>query len=235
MGLEQMDARQLTRQLNGMIEKKGLRPGAQLPSQAALMREFGVSRHVVRKALAILEERKLITSWQGSGAFVRGKEWPYPITSRTRIHLSLRESGADMRISVLKTLEKRRPPTDVADLLGVSVRKNVHFIEFLLVADGQPIALGHHFIHPTVPVDILQRVKEIGEIADAYAAVGVEDYFRTKTTVRVRMPSERETDLLDIPRQQPLFVLLGLNVDVDQKPLEVTQAIVRGDRIRLDI
>lgn len=230
-----MDTRQLTRQLMAMIEEGGLRPGDKLPSQTALMESFGVSRHVVRKALEALEERKHITSWQGSGAFVRGKEWPYPITSRTRIHISLQESGADMRISVLKALEKRRPPTDVANLLGMSEREKLHFIEFLLIADGQPIALGHHFIHPTVPVDILQRVKETGEIADAYRSIGIEDYFRTKTVVRTRMPSERETDLLDIPRQQPLFVLLGLNVDVAHKPLEVTQAIVRGDRIHLDI
>ncbi|WP_231710486.1 GntR family transcriptional regulator [Roseibium limicola] len=230
-----MDARHLARLLAEVIERDGLRAGARLPSQAALMKEYGVSRHVVRKSLEILEERKFITCWQGSGAFVRGREWPYAITNRTRIHKSLQESGADMKISVLKTLAKRQPPVDVANLLGVSFREKVHFIEFLLTADGEPIALGHHFIHPTVTVDILQRVQETGEIADAYAAIGIDDYFRMKTMVRVRMPSERETDLLDIPRQQPLFVLLGLNVDVDQNPLEVTEAVVRGDRIRLDI
>jgi len=230
-----MDARQLARVLMQTIEDGALPPGAQLPSQSVLMKEHGVSRHVVRKALGLLEEKQLITSWQGSGSVVRGREWPYPITSRTRIHLSLQESGARMRIKVLKTLEKRRPSADVAQLLGVSLRDKLPFIEFLLIAEDLPIALGHHFIHPSVSADILKRVEEIGEIADAYAAIGIEDYFRTRTMVRVRMPSERETDLLEIPRQQPLFVLLGLNVGVDRNPLEVTEAIVRGDRIRLDI
>jgi GntR family phosphonate transport system transcriptional regulator len=230
-----MDARQLARLLTQTIEDGALPPGAQLPSQSALMKDHGVSRHVVRKALGLLEEKQLITSWQGSGSVVRGREWPYPITNRTRIHISLQESGARMRIKVLKTLEKRRPSPEVARLLGVSLREKLPFIEFLLIAEDLPIALGHHFIHPSVSVDILKRVEEIGEIADAYAAIGIEDYFRTRTTVRVRMPSERETDLLEIPRQQPLFVLLGLNVSVDQNPLEVTEAIVRGDRIRLDI
>lgn len=230
-----MDARQLSRLLAQTIEDGDLAPGSMLPSQAVLMAEHDVSRHVVRKALALLEEKQLITSWQGRGSVVRGREWPYPISKRTRIHLSLRESGAKIEVKVLKALEGKRPTPDVARLLGVSLRERLHFIEFLVIADDLPIALGHHFIHPSVSVDILERVKEIGEIADAYAAIGIEDYERSRTMVRVRMPSERETDLLEIPRQQPLFVLLGLNISVDHNPLEVTEAIVRGDRIRLDI
>ena len=182
-----------------------------------------------------LEERKQITSWQGKGAVVRGREWPYPITSRTRIHQSLEKAGAELEIRVVRTLKKKRPPIEIAELLNISLRERVPFIEFLISAEKLPIAIGHHFVSPAVNPELLTKVEELVEIAASYAAIGVEDYVRRHTVVRTRMATEYEAGLLQIPRQQPLFVLRGLNVDLAEKPLEVTEAIVRGDRMRVEI
>lgn len=48
-----------------------LQPGQRLPTEAALVERFGVSRTVVREALSRLKTLGLIESRQGSGAFVR--------------------------------------------------------------------------------------------------------------------------------------------------------------------
>ena len=44
--------------------------GEQLPSYAALMREFGVSVTVARNAVAALRSEALVSTHQGKGAFV---------------------------------------------------------------------------------------------------------------------------------------------------------------------
>ena len=209
--------------------------GTRLPSQAVLAERFAVSRYVIRAALLALAERQLITSWQGSGAVVRGREWPYPITSRTRIHESLKTFGADSTISLIDNRPRVRPEAEVASFLGISQRKRVPFAEFIIAVDSVPVAIGHHFIHPGRFENFLEVLRQHGEIISTYKALGLPDYMRKKTVVRTRLPKEREAALLDIPRQQPLFVLRGLNVDLDGKPLEVTEAIVRGDRIHLTI
>ncbi|MFC9973214.1 GntR family transcriptional regulator [Spirillospora sp. NPDC127200] len=47
------------------------RPGVQIPSEAALCREFSAARNTVRRALAKLQDEKLIDVRPGLGRFVR--------------------------------------------------------------------------------------------------------------------------------------------------------------------
>jgi GntR family transcriptional repressor for pyruvate dehydrogenase complex len=54
------------------IQKENWRPGDKLPSEAALSRQFGVSRSVVREALSRLKYEGLLDSHQGKGIIVVG-------------------------------------------------------------------------------------------------------------------------------------------------------------------
>lgn len=52
------------------ISKGRLAPGARLPTEQELMKAMGVSRTVVREAVAALRAEGMVTTRQGSGAFV---------------------------------------------------------------------------------------------------------------------------------------------------------------------
>jgi DNA-binding FadR family transcriptional regulator len=52
------------------IDRGRLAPGARLPTEQALMAAMGVSRTVVREAVAALRAEGLVTTRQGSGAYV---------------------------------------------------------------------------------------------------------------------------------------------------------------------
>jgi GntR family transcriptional regulator, transcriptional repressor for pyruvate dehydrogenase complex len=54
----------------GEIRSGRLEPGAKLPTEQKLMHAMGVSRTVVREAVAALRAEGLVTTRQGSGAFV---------------------------------------------------------------------------------------------------------------------------------------------------------------------
>ena len=56
--------------LIAQIESGDLKPGQRLPTEQAIMMATGVSRTVVREALATLRAKGLITTRQGLGAFV---------------------------------------------------------------------------------------------------------------------------------------------------------------------
>ena len=58
------------------IESGDLIPGQRLPTEQAIMAQTGVSRTVVREALAALRARGLITTRQGLGAFVANDPKP---------------------------------------------------------------------------------------------------------------------------------------------------------------
>jgi DNA-binding FadR family transcriptional regulator len=61
---------QIVRALRGEIAGGRLRPGARLPTEKALAERYGVSRPVVREAIASLKQDGLVISRQGAGAFV---------------------------------------------------------------------------------------------------------------------------------------------------------------------
>lgn len=64
----------VARLLAESIAHHDLQPGARLPSEHALATHFGVSRPVVREAIAMLKVEGLVETLQGSGAFVRAPE-----------------------------------------------------------------------------------------------------------------------------------------------------------------
>ena len=70
-----LDRHTLFEQLAAVIETRivsgELKPGHRMPSEGALASQYGVSRPVVREALARLRERSLIETVNGSGTFVR--------------------------------------------------------------------------------------------------------------------------------------------------------------------
>jgi GntR family transcriptional regulator, transcriptional repressor for pyruvate dehydrogenase complex len=58
--------------LAGRIRDGALTPGAKLPTEAAFMEEFGVSRTVVREAISRLQAAGLVETRHGVGTFVVG-------------------------------------------------------------------------------------------------------------------------------------------------------------------
>jgi DNA-binding FadR family transcriptional regulator len=60
----------VTKELRDGITSGRLAPGARLPTEQSLMRAMGVSRTVVREAVAALRAEGLVSTRQGAGAFV---------------------------------------------------------------------------------------------------------------------------------------------------------------------
>ncbi|MEQ8354326.1 MAG: FadR/GntR family transcriptional regulator [Kiloniellaceae bacterium] len=60
----------VTAELRARIESGALKPGDKLPTEPALIRQFGVSRTVIREAIAGLRADGLVEPRQGVGVFV---------------------------------------------------------------------------------------------------------------------------------------------------------------------
>jgi DNA-binding LacI/PurR family transcriptional regulator len=65
--------RELSRHLRDQIASGRYAPGARLPSESQLVRQFGVSRPTVARALLDLREEGLIERRAGSGTYVRAR------------------------------------------------------------------------------------------------------------------------------------------------------------------
>lgn len=63
----------IVREIRGKLTSGELCPGDRLPTEKALSQRYGVSRAVVREAIAALRSEGLVVARQGSGAFVAEK------------------------------------------------------------------------------------------------------------------------------------------------------------------
>ena len=75
-----LDYRRIAAELRERIELGEYAAGARLPSEATLVKHYGVSRDTVRRAFTQLRAAGLVTSVQGKGWFVRRDA---PRTGRT--------------------------------------------------------------------------------------------------------------------------------------------------------
>src|SRR5436190_20294063 len=87
-------------QLASDIRRGKRAPGSRLPTEQALMRALGVSRTVVREAIAALRSEGLVVTRQGSGAYVAadGSRVPFRIA---------KPDGSSTIADVLKIMELR--------------------------------------------------------------------------------------------------------------------------------
>ncbi|WP_311221456.1 MULTISPECIES: FadR/GntR family transcriptional regulator [unclassified Acidovorax] len=84
------------------IHNGTLRPGDRVPTEPELMREFGVSRTVVREAMSRLQASGLVSTRQGVGTFVLEPTHSKPLLTATAPSTRIRQVLAmlELRISL---------------------------------------------------------------------------------------------------------------------------------------
>lgn len=209
--------------------------GARLPSQSELGTSLRASRHTIRRALSRLQEEGRVVSWQGRGMYVRSAPLVYLLNEKTRFATNMRALGHEVDVRLLARFERKRPPRHVAKLLGLQIHERVATCAFLHNVNGVPTLIGRHYFNSQRFPDILDHLGETPDVPDMFQKVGVGDYFRASTAIEVRPPNPSESLTLTIPQSQPVMVLLGCNVDCEQSPIEVTEAVVRADRVKLQV
>jgi GntR family transcriptional repressor for pyruvate dehydrogenase complex len=139
------------------IRNDGLAPGTRLPSEQAMAQHFGVSRTVLREAIALLKADGILSTRKGSGAFVCQADGPQvpeqdPLTAKSvqsLLNLIEVRRGIEAETSALAAL--RRTPGQLAAIehalrrideavaSGVSgVEEDVRFHLSIAEATGNP-------------------------------------------------------------------------------------------------
>ncbi len=118
-------------------------PGTMLPSETQLVREFGVGRTTVVRALQTLAMQGWIEREHGRGSFVKGR--PETPADRVRPGLSAAEQGESAESIV--GVERVPVPRHIAHLLGVDERTPV-IARMRLAKQGERVSAVETFWFP---------------------------------------------------------------------------------------
>ena len=133
---------QLVTALGDRIERGLVKPGEKLPSEQALIEEFGVSRTVVREAISSLKARGLVTTQQGVGAFV--------LKSEAATAFQVDEEQLTVANEVIAVLELRAGVEVEASFLAAERRETAHLAAMREALDRMAAAIeaGEDTIEP---------------------------------------------------------------------------------------
>lgn len=135
---------QIAAQLREEVLGGAFEPSGKLPSEAALVERFGVSRVTVRLALGRLEEENVVERKQGKGTYAAGKQVRHALDALRSFHDSLLMQGLKPRMQLL-ALDLVPVPEQLTARFGKKV-KECTFLQRLHLVDDEPIAVGASYL-----------------------------------------------------------------------------------------
>ena len=209
-------------------------PGSQLPTEAALSERFGVNRHTLRRALAVLASRGLVRATQGRGTFVEARPLAYPIGSRTRFSEAVSRAGREAWGDLIFSAE-RKADASVASALDIAPGAPVLEMLTLHKADGTPISMARTSVPLPRFGGLDMTYRGTGSLTRAYAMHGVSDFTRLSTRITARITEADEARWLDLVPGRVVLVIDSVNIDPEGKPIQVATAHFVADRVELTI
>jgi GntR family transcriptional regulator len=185
--------------------------GGLLPSEAALVAEYGASRVTVRKALESLREAGRVASRQGFGWYVAADPLRQSLGRLGTLEAQLEASGLTSERRIVR-FGFEVPPRRVSAALGEG---QVLRVERVNLADGEPFArvtvwcpeaLGGRISRADVAEASFHDLLDIG-------LGGAEQ------TIGAVLASSRDAELLDVPEGAPLLSCVRTTRSIDGEPV----------------
>ncbi|PJN02878.1 GntR family transcriptional regulator [Streptomyces sp. CB01201] len=217
---------QLSQQLEAAIEKGTLTPGSLLGNEIDLAHRLGLSRPTVRQAIQALVDKGLLVRRRGVGTQVVHSQVKRPL-ELSSLFDDLEAAGQKPATTVLRNTFE--PATaEVAAALGVPEGSDVHLVERLRYAHGEPMArLRNHLPAGLLPLDT-EYLEGTG-LYRLMRGAGITLH-SARQTVGARAATAREADLLTEAVGAPLLTMQRTTFDDTGRAVEFGSHLYRASR-----
>jgi DNA-binding GntR family transcriptional regulator len=229
---------QLQEVLKEQIESGLWAPGEALPSEPELARRFGISRVVVRQALAILEDDRQIVRVKGRGTFVAEPKIDARAGGLSRLLVAPRPPDV-----AIQTLDVRSAHVEdsIRDQLEAGADEDILRVTTCLSLRAVPLSISYSFFRRT-EVGWLEAAARPGRQlpADLVLAAHEIDLAHARIAVETSQCGQFEADRFGIPHRAAVFLAVCTEFRHDgsgTRPFEVARVEYRGDllRFRLEV
>lgn len=231
---------QVASHLREAVHAERYKPGKRLPSEAELMKEFGVSRNTVRVALGRLINEGLIESRPRQGTFVRTRQprifrpqdefTPRPANPPKDAFLTELESqGRDpeqlIEVHIVQSPDVVSTRLELDGGALTAVRRKVRKL------DGEPYEISDAYF----PLTLVEgtEIMHPGDISRGAGRILAERghlQMRFRDEITSRMPHPDETDRLELGPGTPVTVHMRTGYDSDGTPVRVLMTVLPSDK-----
>lgn len=210
-----------------------LTPGAELPSDAELCEEFGVSRMTARHAMNRIAQEGLVYRIPGRGTFVGEAPTHRRANSLLSFSNEMRRQGRVPSSRVLSRVV-RAPTREEASRLELKDGEKVLSLRRVRLADGHPIALESARLRRRTAAAVLAADLERESLHSVLVAAGCLPT-RGRATISCEAATADDARLLKMRRGDPMLVERRIIDDQHGRPLEFTESRYPADRYALDV
>lgn len=225
------------KRLISYIRTHKLASGAQLPSEAALAKELGISRNSLREAYISLEAAGIIIRRHGLGTFVsRAPIIEALDTGFVSFPGRIKAAGYTPGFRSLSLAFVNASP-DVYEALNIAPSIKLFRVERVILADEAPAVYLNDYFSPTLKADTFDWRAFDGEMVpyiNRHASVELNGG-QLHSKIRAIAGDERITNYLELAGRTPIIKYLSTVYTFYDEPIVLTEAYLNPNVIELDV
>jgi GntR family transcriptional regulator len=128
-------------------------PGARIPSEPQLAKEFGIGRPTVRQAIGVLVRKRLLLRRRGSGTYVREPEREIDLFSLAGTSSAFHKKGIAVDVQLLQKTKRVKVGEGTENPFAGGA---AFFLSRLTRVKGAPVLLEEIYLHPLLFTGIEQ-------------------------------------------------------------------------------
>ena len=205
-------------------------PGDQLPSEAQMVKRYGVSPMTVRRAINSLIDQGYVIAEQGRGTFVK------PITmGEAAFQLQeLQELFSDTGRTSVNILETRIAKADERTARKLDVERGCRtvYIRRVILLDGRPFLYHREHIIYNPKLPIVEAELEVTALQQLFSGSGGSILKRGDIRLDATLLNQEEAEILRAQQPMAAFCLQHVFYDFDDKPVSWGWFIGRPDCLK---
>lgn len=222
---------QLKQALLAHSREHGLKPGDRMPSEAAIERDYQVSRSTIRQALNELAVEGQVRRIHGKGTFVAERRIVH-IPSLTSFTENMRAQGYTPTRRV-ESMNAIQAPAEVAEKLQIEEGASCLHLLRTLLADGQSVGVAETWL----PMDVLGNhaldAKQL-EAESLYSLLQRPpislQLHHGHEVVRSRRAEPLTAELLHLATGDPVLAVERTSRTPEERVVELTRMVFAADR-----
>jgi len=178
--------------------------GTRVPSENQLVRQLGVSRMTVNRALRELEQEGFLSRLHGVGTFVKDPPHQTSLLELRNIAQEIRDRGNKHTAKVILR-EAIAAPDSLARRFDTAPGSNLFHIVLVHLENDSPVQIEDRHVNPAIAPHFLEQ--DFTTLTPTEYLVSVAPVDELEHVVQASMPTLRQQELLDIEPTEPCLVL----------------------------
>jgi len=205
-------------------------PGALMPSEAALVAKFGVSRMTVNRALRELQGEGLVDRVQGVGTFAAPLHRVSSTLTIRDLHEEIVERGHRHRAEVHVAREEPASAA-LAQRLGLEPGAPVFHTLIVHHENGVPLQCEDRYVNPACAPDYLGV--DFTQTTPTHYLLEVAPVWEAQYSIEASAPTVQEAVLLGIGDDEPCLIVIRRTVS-RSVPVTIARLVHPGTRYQID-